>query len=119
MEFNGVSFKMTKANSARIRRAKQLIALTLLPEIKKTQLNLLSLILDKASFSTEDRNTLRLPPLPRNVELHLARGQGARLFKLREAVFNLAPKQAKNEVQRLIYRDDVYHPGLPNKTRKH
>ena len=50
MEFNGVSFKMTKANSARIRRAKQLIALTLLAEIKTNQRNLLSLILDKATF---------------------------------------------------------------------
>jgi len=109
---------MTRTNPAKIRRAKQLIALTLLAELKTNQRNLLSLILDKATFWTEDRKALRLPPLPKAVELQLARRQGARLFKLREAVFNLAPQQSM-EARRLIYRDDVYQPGLPNKQRKH
>lgn len=109
---------MTSTTSAKIRRARQLIALTLLAELKTNQRNLLSLILDKATFWTEDRKALRLPPLPRAVEMHLARSQGARLFKLREAVFNLAPQQSM-ETRRLIYRDDVYQPGLPNKQRKH
>ncbi len=40
------------------------------------------------------------------------------MFKLREAVFNLVPQQPL-EVRRLIYRDDIYRPGLPNKQRKH
>ena len=110
---------MTRINSAKVRRAKQLIALTLLAELKTNQRNLLSLILDKATFWTEDRKALRLPPLPRTVEVQIARSQGASLFKLREAVFNLVPQQATTEARRLIYRDDIYHPGLPSKTRKH
>ncbi len=114
----GVVVKMTKANLAQIRRARQLIALTLLAELKTNQRNLLSLILDKATFWTEDRKALRLPPLPKAVELQLARSQGSRLFKLREAVFKLAPQQS-SEAHRLIYRDDVYRPGLPTRQRKH
>lgn len=109
---------MNSTNLAKIRRARQLIALTLLAELKTNKRNLLSLILDKSTFWTEDRQALRLPPLPRAVELHLARNQGARMFKLREAVFNLVPQQPL-EVRRLIYRDDIYRPGLPNKQRKH
>ncbi|MBE0506047.1 MAG: hypothetical protein IBX50_04910 [Marinospirillum sp.] len=110
---------MAMTRLAKIRRARQLIALTLLAELKTDQRNLLSLILDKATFWTEDRKALRLPPLPRKVELELARRrQGARLFRLREAVFSLAPKQPL-EARRLIYRDDVYQPGLPNKQQKH
>lgn len=110
---------MASINSAKIRRAKQLIALTLLAELKTNQRNLLSLMLDKATFWIEDRKALRLPPLPKAVEMQLARSQGARLFKLREAVFSLAPQQAETEARRLIYRDDIYRPGLPNKQKKH
>ncbi|SFW98353.1 hypothetical protein [Marinospirillum alkaliphilum] len=109
---------MAMTRMAKIRRARQLIALTLLAEIKTNQRNLISLILDKATIWTEDRQALRLPPLPRQVEIQLARSQGMRLFRLREAVFSLAPKRPL-ETQRLIYRDDVYRPGLPGKTRKH
>lgn len=110
---------MTSPNSAKVRRAKQLIALTLIAELKTNQRNLLSLMLDKATFWTEDRKALRLPPLPKNVEMQVARSQSARLFKLREAVFSLAPQQATTEARRLIYRDDIYQPGLPGKTRRH
>lgn len=109
---------MAMTRLARIRRARQLIALTLLAELKTNQRNLLSLILDKATFWTEDRKTLRLPPLPRQVELQLARRQGPRMFRLREAVFQLAPQQSL-EPKRLIYRDDIYQPGLPGRPRKH
>lgn len=110
---------MSRVNSAKVRRAKQLIALTLIAELKTNQRNLLSLMLDKATFWTEDRKALRLPPLPRNVGAQVAASQGARLFKLREAVFSLAPQQTTTEARRLIYRDDTYQPRLPRKTRKH
>ncbi|WP_162299768.1 hypothetical protein [Marinospirillum perlucidum] len=103
---------------AKIRRAKQLIALTLIAELKTNQRNLLSLMLDKATFWTEDRKALRLPPLPRQVQMQLARTQGERLYRLREAVFSLAPER-RQEPKRLIYRDDIYQPGLPGRPRKH
>lgn len=109
---------MNNSNLAKIRKARQLIALTLLAELKTNQRNLLSLILDKATFWTEDRKALRLPPLPKAVELHLARSQGARLFRLREAVFKLAPA-SRLDARQIIYRDDVYVPGLPKAKRKH
>lgn len=110
---------MASNNSAKIRRAKQLIALTLLAELKTDQRNLLSLILDKATFWIEDRNALRLPPLPKAVEMQLARSQDARLFKLREAVFSLSPQKTTTEARRLIYHNDIYRPSLPNKKLKH
>lgn len=109
---------MAKTHLAKLRRTRQLIALTLLAELKTNQRNLLSLMLDKATFWTEDRKALRLPPLPRQVQMQLAKTQGQRLFRLREAVFNLAPNKPL-EPKRLIYRDDIYQPGLPGKPRKH
>lgn len=109
---------MAMTRLAKVRRARQLIALTLLAELKTNQRNLLSLMLDKATFWTEDRQALRLPPLPREVQLQLARTQGRRLFRLREAVFNLRPERTQ-DTKRLIYRDDIYQPGLPGKPRHH
>ena len=108
---------MVMTRLAKTRRTRQLIALTLLAELKTNQRNLLSLILDKATFWTEDRKALRLPPLPRQVQMQLARTQGRRLFRLREAVFSLTPQ--RSEPKRLIYRDDIYQPGLPGRPRKH
>ena len=110
---------MARTHLAKTRRVRQLIALTLLAELKTNQRNLLSLMLDKATFWTEDRKALRLPPLPRQVQMQLARTQGQRLFKLREAIFRLAPANGKPEPGRLIYRDDIYQPGLPSRPRKH
>ncbi|SFC12362.1 hypothetical protein SAMN05660443_1504 [Marinospirillum celere] len=109
---------MAMTRLAKIRRARQLIALTLLVELKTNQRNLLSLMLDKATFWAEDRQALRLPPLPRQVQMQLARTQGRRLFRLREAVFSLTPERS-TETKRLIYRDDIYQPGLPRKPRQH
>ncbi|WP_416886427.1 hypothetical protein [Marinospirillum sp.] len=109
---------MAMTRRAKIRRARQLIALTLLAELKTNQRNLLSLILDKATFWSEDRQALRLPPLPQAVQMQIARSQGQRLYRLREAVFHLAPKKSP-EARHLIYRDDVYQPRLPGGTRRH
>ncbi len=109
---------MSKKSTVGQRQARQLIALTLLAELKTNQRNLLSLILDKATFWKEDRKVLRLPPLPSSVEMYLARTQGQRMFKLREAVFQLGNK-GQVDARRLIYRDDIYIPSLPNKSRPH
>jgi len=108
---------MAMTRLAKIKRARQLIALTLIAELKTNQRNLLSLMLDKATFWTEDRKALRLPPLPRQVQMQMARNQGQRLYRLREAVFSLSPDRP--EPKRLIYRDDIYQPGLPGRPRKH
>lgn len=108
---------MGMTRRAKIRRARQLIALTLLAEIKTNQRNLLSLMLDKATFWAEDRQALRLPPLPKAVQMQLARQQGPRLFRLREAVFQLHPAVNK-EPRHLIYRDDIYQPRLPTKPHR-
>lgn len=100
------------------RRARQLIALTLLAELQTNQRNLLSLILDKATLWAEDRQALRLPPLSREVERYLAMSQGPRLYRLRDAVFRLAPL-GQGQPKRLIYRDDIYQPGAARPTRRH
>lgn len=105
---------MLPTRSARLRKTKHLIGLTLLAELQTNKRNLLSLILDKTTLWKEDRQVLKLPPLPKSVEML----QPLRSIQLKNAVFSLANKRPV-DAKRIIFRDAIYQPSLNKNTTRH
>lgn len=96
---------------AQKKRARHLIGLALLAELKTNQRNLLALILDKATLFEEDREDLNLRKV--NLRELISTRRQKRLLRLKNAVFNL--RQKRQLRQGLVYRDEVYKPSANKK----
>lgn len=92
---------------AQKKRARHLIGLALLAELKTNQRNLLALILDKATLWEEDRKDLNLRKV--NVNNLISSRKQKRLYRLKDAVFSL--RQKRQLRQGLVYKDETYKPS--------
>ncbi|ODC03821.1 hypothetical protein BFW38_09975 [Terasakiispira papahanaumokuakeensis] len=100
---------MALTPQARKRRARQLVGLTLLAELQTGQRNLLTLMLDKATIWSEDRQALRLPPKTEFRDASRSTRKEKRALRLRHAVFRLAERPIPQPRQ-LVYQKDTYRP---------
>lgn len=92
---------------AQKKRARHLIGLALLAELKTNQRNLLALILDKATLFEEDREELKLRQI--NFRELVSSRKQKRFLRLKNAVFSLHQKRQLR--QGLVYRDEIYKPN--------